>query len=95
MVQHEIEASDCHALFTTLLRLDANFTMTPHAASSSRWNTNQVLRPKPKNRPAGGFEAKTTKPPEEAYPLRLLRYLKTRFTIVLNRLITKSSSASA
>jgi hypothetical protein len=41
MVRLEIEASNGHTLFTTLLRLDATFAMTPQATSSSR----RVLRP--------------------------------------------------
>ena len=61
MVQLEIEASDYHTIFMTLLRLDANIAMMPHAAPSFCRNSNQILRPKPINRPPGGCEAQTTK----------------------------------
>jgi hypothetical protein len=46
--------------------------MTPYSSSCSGWNSIQVFRPKPKNHPATGFEAQTTKLPEEAYLLCLV-----------------------
>ena len=94
MVQLEIEASDSHALFTTLLCLTANFAMTPRAASSSPrtptgfWGLNPktvqavVLRPKPSNR-------------SEKRICYASSALSTRVTVVLDRPITKSSSVSA
>ena len=74
MVQVLIGASKGQ-LFTTLLRLDASSAMTPRVASKSIPNSNRGLRPKPKNHPASGFEAQTTKIPGEAYPLGLLHDL--------------------
>jgi len=68
-------ALDSHELFMTLLRLDTRFAMTPSASSRSRRNSNRVLRPKPEKPFVNGFEAQTTKPPGEAYPLRLLHDL--------------------
>ena len=68
-------ALDSHELFMTLLRLDTRFAMTPSASSRSRRNSNRVLRPKPEKPFADGFEAQTTKPPGEVYPLRLLHDL--------------------
>ena len=75
MVQFLIDAFDGHTFFMTLLRLDVSFAMMPRVASHSRLNSNRVLRPKPKKSSAGGFEAQTTKPLGEAYPLCLLHNL--------------------
>jgi hypothetical protein len=63
--------------FMTLLRLNASFAMMPRGSSCSHQNSNRVLRSKPKNRLVGGFEAQTTKPHGEAYPLHLLYDLDT------------------
>jgi hypothetical protein len=72
MVQLLIGASDGHELSVTLLRLDTSFTMTLRAAFESIPNSNQVLRPKPKNYPPVVLRPKPPKPSGEVYPLRLL-----------------------
>jgi hypothetical protein len=75
MVQLKIRASNGHGLFTTLLCLDASFAMTPYASSRSCRNSNQVLRPKPKNRSLLILRLKPPNPFGEAYPLCLLHNL--------------------
>jgi hypothetical protein len=57
--------SDGHAVFMTSLRLDASFTMTPHALHNRHLaepDTPPVLRPKSANLPPLDFEAQTGKP---------------------------------
>jgi len=61
-VQLEIQASDGHGLFMTLLRLDASIAMTPRAASRSCLNSNRVFEAQTLKPSAGGFEAQTIKP---------------------------------
>ena len=63
MVQLEICLSDGHASFTEFLHLDATSVIPPCAAPFLLGTFAQVLRPKPKNRPPGGFEAQPIKPP--------------------------------
>ena len=94
MVQLEIGASNDHGLFTTLLRLDASFTMTPRANSSSRRNPVRVLRPKPENCLPVVLRPKPPNPLGEAYLLCFL-HVSTRVTVVLNHPAVKSSSAFA
>jgi hypothetical protein len=67
--------------------------ITPYASSYSRWNSNRVLRPKPKTvQPV----VLRLKPP--ILPKKRIRYasstISTRVIVVLDRLITKSSGAS-
>jgi hypothetical protein len=75
MVQLEIYASDSHELFTTLLRLDASFIMTPRAVSKSIPNSNRVLTPKPKNCMSVVLRPKPSNPTGQVYLLCLLHSL--------------------
>jgi hypothetical protein len=75
MVQLEIQASQGHGLFTTLLFLNTGFVMMPSVSSHSHRNSNRGLKPRPEKLSTGGFEAQTTKPHVEAYPLHCLHGL--------------------
>jgi hypothetical protein len=82
MVQLKIHPSDGHGLFTTLLCLNANFTMMTPASSHSRQNSNRVLRPKSPNR-------------MEKHICYASSMITTCVTVILDHPITKSSNASA
>jgi len=91
MVHLLIGASNSRELFTTLLRLDVSFGMTPHIASRFCRNYNQVLRPKPENRPPMVLRPKPPNPLEKR--IRYASYtISTCVTVVLDRPITSSLS---
>jgi hypothetical protein len=95
IVQLEIQASDGPDLFHDFASPRCKLLMTPHTSSYSHRNSNQFLRPKPKENVQPVVLRPKPQNPLEKHNRYASSTISTRVTIVFDRPVTKSSSAFA